>query len=156
MNVNEINSCLQLKERVSFRCRTGVRVSLYVLLPGETQLGRIRLPQSKLFLFCCRTNSFDRSRRDFDSRSQSKLYLCSLSHKGSSGWVNGTSTEDHRWSCFVLPHTRRLQPNSTTNTTNSTDFESRSNSLGPLGPQVTRKEAPNKLYSICTQDCSYS
>ena len=49
MNVNEINSCLQLKERVSFRWQTGVRVSLYVLLPRETLLGRIRLPQLKLY-----------------------------------------------------------------------------------------------------------
>ena len=57
---------------------------------------------------------------------------------------------------FVLPHTRRLQPNSTKNSTNSTDFESRLKSLGPLGPQVTHKEAPNKLYSIFTQDCSSS
>ena len=48
----------------------------------------------------------------------------------------------------MLPHTRRLQPKSTTNSTNSTDFKSRLMSLGPLGPQVTHKEAPNKHYSI--------
>ena len=43
--------------------------------------------------------------------------LCSLSHKCSSGWLKGTSHEDYSWSGFVLPHTRRLQPNSTTNST---------------------------------------
>ena len=108
---------MQLKERVSFRCRQRYGYLYTCYYWGEKWLGRIRLPQSKLILCYCRSTKTCHTNYTV-LRTQSKLYFVLLSHKLEAlEWTTSTpnlewTTSTPNWTLWVRERERERERDS--------------------------------------------